>query len=181
MVVPRKEGSLGYKYGKADLVRMGIFSEEPYISKSEPYKDKTAEALDARRKGKQFTTALDPKNSFVRLFEGEPEKAAETEKVKNISEKPFKPASVATKPGRSKGCHWGTIEQQFPLPPSDFKIPKPKPVVIVKKEKELKNFVTSPAKKGSGYGYPDIAFTKIKYESDPFDTFKEVERVNQKL
>jgi hypothetical protein len=182
MVVARKEGSLGFNYGKADLVRMGVFSEEAYLSKGDEYKGSKSETLDGRRKGKQFVTVPSRRDAlfekrYVRLFENEPEKPIVTEKVKNISVKPFKPTSVAIKLGRSKGSHWGTIEQQFPLPPSDFKIPKPRPELPVKKEKELKNFVTSPAKKGSGYGYNDIAFTKIKYESDPYDSLQQEKRV----
>jgi hypothetical protein len=77
-----------------------------------------------------------------------------------------------------KGSHWGTIQQQFPLKDGDkFTLP-PRPMKEEQKRAELKNFLTVPAKKGSGYGYANITIGKsYAYETDPYDLTVIAERV----
>jgi hypothetical protein len=48
-----------------------------------------------------------------------------------------------------------------------------------KKTPELKNFLTSPGKKGSGFGYMHVTIGPYhKYESDPYDASIVSERVS---
>jgi Domain of unknown function (DUF4586) len=77
----KKDGinQTGVRYGKTDLVRMGVFMEGQYISSGEQFNGKKSSALDYRSKGKQFLTAPvkkghDSKDAyfdkeFVRVFE----------------------------------------------------------------------------------------------------------------
>ncbi|KAI8907374.1 hypothetical protein EDD86DRAFT_209408 [Gorgonomyces haynaldii] len=187
-------GSIGTQYGKTDLVRMGLFSEAQYISSGEQYNTKKGgSTLDYRTKGKQFLTAPPKKGhddkhayfdkEFVRVFENEPytdlvvlrRRWRLQAKDKNITPQPFKPSSVPPKPS-GKGSTWGTIEQQFP---TYTKLPAPaaKPAPESKKQPELKNFLTAPPKKGSGYGYPSVTIGKsYEYVSDPYNRSLDLER-----
>ncbi|KAI8899070.1 hypothetical protein BC833DRAFT_396313 [Globomyces pollinis-pini] len=191
-----KEELTGQHYGRADLIRMGIFSEPNYVSSGEPFvAKKGVSSLDYRANGKQFLTAPpkrghDSKDAyfdqhFIRLFENEPYTDLVAlrrgwrikGKEKNITTTPFKPSSVPPKPS-GKGSHWGTIEQQWPIKNHKFELP-PKPEKNDKKPPELKvildsifnsNFVTSPSKKGSGYGYCNVTIGKsYEYQTDPYD------------
>jgi hypothetical protein len=163
-----KQEKIGVAYGKSDLNRIGIFSEQKYISVGEAYVSKKGgSTLDYRANGKQFLTAPlrsghDSKDAyfdqqFIRLFENEPftdlaqirRKHRANEKTKNITKEPFKPSSVPPKPS-GKGSHWGTIEQQWPVKNSKLELP-PRPEKKEKNAPQLKNFITSPGKKGSGY------------------------------
>jgi hypothetical protein len=79
-----------------------------------------------------------------------------------------------------KGSHWGTIEQQFPMKGNEKLELPPKPEVKEEKKKGpvMKNFLTAPSKKGSGYGYANVTIGKYyPYESDPYDLRVVVERV----
>lgn len=155
--------------GRSDLVRIGIFSEQKYISVGEQYiSKKDSSPLDYRANGKQFLTAPpkrghDTKDAYfdrqyTRLFENEPytdlvtmrRKWRNEAKQKNITPNPFKPSSVPPKPS-GKGSHWGTIQQQWPIKNGKLELPL-KPLKEEKKVPEQKNFLTSPSKKGSGYG-----------------------------
>ncbi|KAJ3324324.1 hypothetical protein HDV06_000363 [Boothiomyces sp. JEL0866] len=192
-----KQELSGFHYGRSDLTRMGIFSEPNYISVGEPYQPKKgASTLDYRANGKQFLTSPpkyghDSKDAyfdqtFVRLFENEPytdlvalrRRWRLKAKEKNITNAPFKPSSVPPKPS-GKGSHWGTIEQQWPIKNKKFELPL-KPIAHEKKHPELKNFYTSPAKKGSGYGYSNVTIGKsYQYQSDPYDGAVLAERQNK--
>lgn len=93
----------------------------------------------------------------------------------NISEVPFKPANVTPKPSGA-GSLFGTIAQQFPLHdnrPLDVmdstEASKATPVAAKESGETvvLKNFLVSPPKKGSGYGYPNVTIGKhYEYISD---------------
>lgn len=175
MVIVTPVGQLGNRYGKADLKRLGIFSECEYLSKNQPYDDKRNKSLEYRTEGKQFITAPRRKDAlfdkgYHRLFENEPQVVNGKEEKKFISDQPFRPANVSTKPGKSKGGKWGTLEEQFPLE-SNLDVIEPKAVKVVEKKREKKNFITSPGKKGTGQGYADIGFSKIKYQPDSYDNF----------
>eukprot|EP00842_Homolaphlyctis_polyrhiza_P005628 jgi/Hompol1/6066/HPOL_004861-RA len=177
------------KYGRSDLVRMGLFSEAQYVSSGETYNSKkNSSSLDYRSKGKQFLTAPpkrghDVKDSyfdkeFIRLFENEPytdlvvlrRRWRLQAKEKNITNVPFKPSSVPPKPS-GKGSHWGTIEQQWPLDTKGTDMSLMRKIKDdIKKQHEPRNFLTAPPKQGSGYGYPNVTIGKpYQYESDPFD------------
>jgi hypothetical protein len=75
----KKQEPTGSKYGRSDLIRMGIFSEPNYITVGEQYVSKKVNTLDFRANGRQFVTAPlrqghDTKDAyfdqnFIRLFE----------------------------------------------------------------------------------------------------------------
>lgn len=50
-----------------------------------------------------------------------------------------------------------------------------------KKKQEARNFVTNPAKKGTGYGYAGVTLSsEIKYAPEPYDAAKEMENKARK-
>ncbi|KAI8929528.1 hypothetical protein BC831DRAFT_544500 [Entophlyctis helioformis] len=168
------EEDMGMKYGRSDLVRMGLLarhnSRPCFVTDTNiAICCLAATALDYRTKGKQFLTAPpkkghDTKDSYfdkeyIRLFENEPytdlvvlrRRWRINAKEKNITGVPFKPSSVPPKPS-GKGSHWGTIEQQWPIENKGFQPLPPKKAEDTKKIHEPRNFLTAPPKMGSGYG-----------------------------
>ncbi|KAJ3168555.1 hypothetical protein HDU88_001445 [Geranomyces variabilis] len=181
---------LGNRFGRPDLDRIGIFSEAPYVSTGDKYNEKKSDAfLSERTKGKQFITNP-PKRGhdsrdiyfnkeFVRVFENEPytdlvalrRRWRMQAKEKNIVPVPFRPSNVPPKPS-GKGSPFGTFDQQWPIErkngdgiPSFTATREPG-----RREQQGKNFLTSPPKKGTGYGYANVTIGKVpEYTGDPYN------------
>ncbi|TPX58729.1 hypothetical protein PhCBS80983_g02934 [Powellomyces hirtus] len=181
---------LGNRFGKPDLDRIGIFSEAPYISTGDKYNEKKTDAfLIDRVKGKQFITNP-PKRGhdtrdiffnkeFVRVFENEPytdlvalrRRWRLQAKEQNIVPSPFRPSNVPPKPS-GKGSPFGTFDQQWPIERKNnegipsFNATRDPP----KHEQQKANFLTSPSKKGTGYGYANVTIGKAyEYTGDPYN------------
>ncbi|KAJ3014950.1 hypothetical protein HKX48_004873 [Thoreauomyces humboldtii] len=140
---------LGNKFGRPDLDRIGIFSEAPYISTGDKFNEKNSGAFLAERtKGKQFITnpgKLYFNKEFARVFENEPS---------------------------GKGSPFGTFDQQWPIQRKNsegipsFTALREQP----KHERQKTNFLTSPPKRGTGYGYANVTIGKSpEYTGDPYN------------
>eukprot|EP00056_Hartaetosiga_gracilis_P007329 m.106854 g.106854 ORF g.106854 m.106854 type:complete len:286 (-) comp12683_c1_seq3:2354-3211(-) len=160
------------KASVSNALEKGFFTETSYISIKDPYvkKDKTP----ANFKGKQFSLGKG-KDFFdekpPRMFEGEAyfdevkyrRKIEKKEKKKNLTSK-FAPS------GHGKDTFSGPIEHFSP---------KSRPQK--KTKKELSNFYTSPGKKGTGYGFPSLTFSKTpEYIPSNYDAAKKLERKRNK-
>jgi hypothetical protein len=188
--MPSKNKEIGNHFGKSDLLRLGLFTAPEFISIGEPF----ASQRDAPQnlKGKQFLTAPikkghDSKDAYfgktnVYLFENEPyvdqvylrRRWRAQAKEKNISQKPFILPGLPPRPS-GKGSHYGTIEQQWPSPKREI---QKRPVVPEKKQKEPRNFLSCPPKRG-GFGYANVTIGKpYEYSSDPYERPETLKRVS---
>jgi hypothetical protein len=161
--------------------------------------------LYERSKGKQLITAPSRKGrfdkqsyfnkDFIHIFEKDAycdyvlvrRKYRLAEKAKDLNPKTsFVPSNVPHKPS-GKGSLFGTFEHQYPMfkkdddndgafLPNTDDTPKTRNVKSAPTE-HMKNFVTAPPKKGTGYGYVDVTIgSPYEYEPSPFDLPKELEQ-----
>lgn len=164
---------MGYKEENEgpDLQRIGLFKEMSYLhgTSNVPF---AASFNKDSNEGKQMMTNCTKRKGptmdgyfdkeFSRVFEGE----AYTDKIRiarmyrlKIAEKilntTFRPNSPTKKPS-GKGSYFGTFTD-YDKRPEHFsglaREGREKPT-------SLKNVLTNPAKKGSGYGYPNITLSK---------------------
>jgi len=181
-------------HGKPDIERLGVFSESGYVSIGESFNTKAASFNESASKGKQFSVEFSKSKSgnqdgyfdqkFARIFESEAlnepfkQRAAQekSSRAKNISNKPIYPAGPSQKLA-SCGNYLGSFEgrvEHFSVnkdnskqtPDSNDSKNKSKP----EKSSTLKNFYTSPGKKGIGSGYADLTIGKYpEYSSNQYD------------
>ncbi|XP_060520177.1 cilia-and flagella-associated protein 96-like [Cylas formicarius] len=153
--------TLGNKYGKKDIERIGLFSEMPYmigkgyisrVSRSPRAKGKNILAGGPKTKTGSQDCYFD--KEFKRLFVGEALKGRgrkrKTTLAKYVSQKPFVPPGVPKRhacPGDWFGTFGGKVEA--------FGVGRKKKPPH---KSQLTNLLTSPGKKG-GYGYVDICFS----------------------
>ncbi|KAJ0049832.1 hypothetical protein NL108_003612, partial [Boleophthalmus pectinirostris] len=89
------------------------------------------------------------------------------QQAKKILGKAFLPSSTIKKPCGS-GSYYGTLSG-----PVEAMSPQTLPQKPHKSSG--RNIMTSPAKKGSGYSYPNVTLSSIElYASDPYDRAKEI-------
>jgi len=120
-------------------------------------------------KSKASTTDGYFSKKFDRTFEKEPThdpvKARRKEALvrrKKMLSGDYKPASPVKKMG-SSGSYAGTFAGQT-------KYFSRETARVGKKEKEKLNFMTNPAKKGTGYGFPNVTIGKApEYKTSPYD------------
>jgi len=162
---------------KASQDIFGTFSTPTYISINDAYvKKKPADKM--RGKPQMMTNATKKKaatvdgyfsKKFDRPFEKEPthdpvktrRKEALNRRKKMLSGD-YKPASPVKKLG-SSGSYQGTFAGQL-------KYFSPEAARVKRKEKEKLNFMTNPAKKGTGYGFPNVTIGKQpEYKTSPFE------------
>ncbi|XP_035281701.1 UPF0602 protein C4orf47 homolog isoform X1 [Anguilla anguilla] len=171
--------------GKTDMDRVGLFKEMGYITIGDKYTTNTSRPFnESAHKSKQMIVSSPKKKSglqvgyfdaqFKRIFE----KEASTDPIKlrrqyrmqqaqkNIG-KAFLPTNGEKKPS-GIGSYYGTLGGPVQAM-STLKLPK-KPYTS-----PGKNILTSPPKKGSGYGYPNVTLSKIdSYSSEPYDRAREM-------
>lgn len=172
---------------KSDMERIGLFSEVGYITVGDRYTKVHEKPFNgAAYKGKQIIptgsktrSALQAgyfESSFKRIMEKEaysdPMKQRRQQRLKesekNIS-KAFLPNSCTKRPC-GLGSHYGT----FSGPLNAFS-----PSTRNAKEYVTpgKNFVTTPTKKGTGYGYVGVTLGKYQnHASEPYDVMKEMRK-----
>ncbi|XP_023221118.1 UPF0602 protein C4orf47 homolog [Centruroides sculpturatus] len=104
---------------------------------------------------------------FQRIFDEEA--YTDIERIWRLARKspektPFFYPPATPKCPSGKGSHYGA----FSGPIEYF---SPRLIKRSKREKQKPNFYTSPGKKGTGYGYPDLAINKTQYKhlDDPYD------------
>ncbi|KAL2077675.1 hypothetical protein ACEWY4_027179 [Coilia grayii] len=171
--------------GKSDMERVGLFQEMGYISVGDKYIPYVYRSFnDSAHKDKQMLTSGPKRKSglqagyfdaqFKRIFEREalsdPVKLARQyrnqQSKKNIG-KAFLPSNGEKKPS-GVGSYYGTIAGPVEAMSVQFhpRIPYKSPG---------KNMYTSPGKKGSGYGYPNITLAKLDlYSSDPYERARDL-------
>lgn len=200
-----KSSGGGDEHGRNDLDRIGLFSEMGYISVGEKYSNKSNVGLiDTRGKGKQLLTnpakrGHDHPSAYLekeygRAFTGEAytdyvalrRRERLAKKAANIVPLPFKPSSSPQKPSGS-GSIYGTIEHAWPLYSREEQEATSSanrgPLFSESEEHEsLKNFITKPGKKGSGYGYPNVTIGDMpKYLSDPYDAAHQLDMQEREM
>eukprot|EP00731_Ephydatia_muelleri_P004029 Em0002g205a len=172
---------------KTDLERIGLFSETGYTTIGDPYVSTNSKPFnESASKGKQFITiSTKPKTAdmtgyfgktFDRVMEGEAltdpikiRRRQRMEETKKNLGKAWVPNSGEKKPSGT-GSHYGTLSG----PVEAFS--------ALSKPKEMggspgKNFLTSPGKKGTGFGYTGITIGPLpKYASEPYDRAKELKK-----
>lgn len=173
---------------KNDLPRLGIFSEPGYITINDKYRAKAQSTFNTSAyKGKQMLIghskikAADQSGYFTktfdRVFTGEaysdPVKKRRQEKMqqakKNLSKVPFMPSSGSKEPS-GVGSLYGT----FSKPTTSFSpLAKQQPPYV----SEKKNLSTSPAKKGTGYGYINVTIGgEFKHLPDPYSRIQDLRK-----
>lgn len=180
--------------GKTDMERLGIFSEQGYISLKDPYPKqdpKSRSFNEAAGKGKQMlpggsksragTQAGYFDNTYMRVLEGEAYsdaiKRRRAERIKNaksnIVSKAWLPSSFTKKP-TGLGNHHGTFGGMVP----SF---QPNKVQGKPYKTPGRNFTTTPGKKGTGYGYLNVTFQKYHdHKIDPYDRARELRAKDHK-
>ncbi|KAK2838695.1 hypothetical protein Q7C36_013509 [Tachysurus vachellii] len=168
---------------KSDMERVGLFKEMGYISIGDKYRPLLYRPInEAAYKNKQMLISGSKKKSalqagyfdtrFKRIFENEAltdhlkiQRQYQIQQAKKNLTNAFLPSS-GEKKSSGIGSYYGTIggpvKAMSPLeiPKKAYKSPG-------------KNIYTSPAKKGSGYGFPDVTLSKLElYSSDPYDQVK---------
>lgn len=174
---------------KNDLPRLGIFSEPGYITINDKYRPRNdnkpfnTSAYKSKQMliGHSKTKAADQSGYFAktfdRVFTGEaysdPVKKRRQEKIqqtkKNLSKAPFIPSSGSKEPS-GVGSLYGT----FSKPVASFSpLAKTQPPYL----SEKKNFSTSPAKKGTGYGYINVTIGgEFKHLPDPYSRIQDLRK-----
>ncbi|XP_061108284.1 cilia-and flagella-associated protein 96 isoform X2 [Conger conger] len=171
--------------GKTDMDRVGLFKEMGYITIGDKYTVNTYRPFnESAHKNKQMVVSSPKKKSglqvgyfdaqFKRIFE----KEASTDPVKlrrqyrmqqakkNIG-KAFLPSNGEKKPS-GIGSYYGTLGG--PVQALSALQVQRKPY-----QSPGKNVLTSPPKKGSGYGYPNVTLSKRDtYSTDPYDRAREM-------
>lgn len=175
--------------GKRDMDRVGLFSEMTYVTIGDKYKNAHAGSFnDAAGKGKQMLPGGSKERSarqegffsekFTRILDGEaytdPVKRRRQHRMaeakKNLS-KSFLPTN-GNKTMNGMGTFFGTIG-------GNVKAFSPVGKGGGNKKEPLKNVITNPGKRGTGYGY--VAVTLGKYpagenQADPYDNDKQIFR-----
>ncbi|XP_030622749.1 cilia-and flagella-associated protein 96 [Chanos chanos] len=171
--------------GKSDMDRVGLFKEMGYISIGDKYTPYVYRPFnESAYKNKQMLTSGPKRKSalqagyfdtqFNRIFEREAltdtvklQRQYRIQQAKKNLGKAFLPSNGEKKPS-GVGGYYGTIGGPVQAM-SVLQIPK-KPY-----KSPGKNFYTSPPKKGSGYGYPNVTLSKMdSYASDLYDRAKEM-------
>jgi len=180
---------MGEKGGKSDMDRVGLFSEMQYVTIGDKYKQPGSGSFnEAAGKGKQMLPGGSKDRSakqdgyfsekFTRVMDGEaytdPVKRRRqyrmAEAKKNIS-KAFLPTN-GNKAMNGLGTFFGTLG-------GNVKAFSPVGKGGGSAKNPLKNVLTNPGKRGTGYGY--VAVTMGKYPSsegmqDPYDNDKQIFR-----
>jgi len=172
---------------KNDLNRLGLFSELGYASVGDPYRRPNAKTFNEyAHKGKQMLpggskikSALQAgyfDKSFTRIMQGEGYSDAVKRRRQERLDKgkmnigtAFMPSHAGKSPS-GHGSHYGT----FSGPITTFS-----PVAKSKKEyiSPGKNFMTTPSKKGTGYGYQNVLIGKPQqHPTEPYDAGKEMRK-----
>ncbi|XP_063045524.1 cilia-and flagella-associated protein 96 [Engraulis encrasicolus] len=171
--------------GKSDMDRVGLFQEMGYISVGDKYIPYTYRVFnDSAHKSKQMQTSGPKKKSglqagyfdahFKRIFEREalndPVKLARQcrnqQSKKNIG-KAFLPSNGEKRPS-GVGSYYGTIAGPVEAMSAQYHPRKPY-------KSPGKNLYTSPAKKGSGYGFPNVTLSKLElYAPDPYERARDL-------
>ena len=128
---------------------------------------------------------------FIHIFEKDAycdyillrRKFRQSQSAKNIGGHAFLPTSGDQKPS-GKGSLFGTFGYRFPMgadhPEEEFDLESEKNsrrAQTAQSVEYLKNFVTAPSKKGTGYGYVDVTIGQpFPYKPSPFDSQKELEQ-----
>ncbi|XP_029917098.1 cilia-and flagella-associated protein 96 [Myripristis murdjan] len=171
--------------GKSDMERLGVFKEMGYISIGDkytlasyhPFNESAYHSRQMQAGVAKHTCALQSgffDSTFRRIFEREalndPLRLARRYRIqqakKNLG-KAFLPCN-GTKTPSGSGSHYGTlsgpVEAMSALTITQKAQPSPG-----------RNILTSPAKKGSGYSFPNLTLSKMElYASDPYDRAKEL-------
>ncbi|XP_036407860.1 UPF0602 protein C4orf47 homolog [Megalops cyprinoides] len=171
--------------GKSDMERVGLFKEMGYITIGDKYTPNVYRPFnESAQKNKQMLCG-GPKeksglqagyfdNQFKRIFEREAftdplklRRQYRMQQAKKNLGKAFLPSNGEKKMSGT-GSYYGTLSgpiqamSTLQVPRKPFKSPG-------------KNILTSPPKKGSGYGYPNVTLSKMHtYSTDPFDRAKEM-------
>ncbi|XP_058252854.1 UPF0602 protein C4orf47 homolog isoform X2 [Hemibagrus wyckioides] len=170
---------------KSDMERVGLFKEMGYVSIGDKYKPLIYRPFnEAAYKNKQMLVSGPKKKSalqagyfdtqFKRIFENEAltdlikiRRQHQIQQAKKNLAKAFLPSS-GEKKFSGVGSYYGTLGgpvkamSSLEIPKKAYKSPG-------------KNIYTSPAKKGSGYGFPDVTLSKLElYSSDPYDRVREL-------
>ncbi|OAF66590.1 hypothetical protein A3Q56_05696 [Intoshia linei] len=167
-------------FNKSDMERVGYFQEMSYITVNDPYKANNNLQFNSNAcKGKQLMTSNSKPISntqsgyfskkFDRILEGE----AYTDKIKlkrqfRIKEKRKQVGKTFIPNNFEKlrsgvGCYYGTFGGPFKNFSNAMTIKR-------KNGPELKNIITQPPKKGTGYGYVNVALNKYyDHQPDPYD------------
>ncbi|KAI8797079.1 UPF0602 protein isoform X1 [Biomphalaria glabrata] len=174
---------MGEKGGKSDMERVGLFKEMDYVTVGDPYKTPGQGVFnEPAGKGKQMIPGGTKEKSaksdgyfadFGRVFEGEsysdPVKLRRQHRMSE-SKKNLSKAFVPTNGYRTMnglGTFYGTLGGVVPAL-------SPATSGGGSKREPLKNILTNPGKKGTGYGY--VSVTLGKYPNslpDPFNSDKE--------
>jgi len=171
---------------KTDMERIGLFSEMGYATIGDRYPKidpRSKPFNDAAYKGKQMLPGGSKTRSALQAgyFEGTYKRVMEKEAYsdsikmrrqdrisqnkKNISKNPFLPSSN-TKKRSGLGNTYGT----FSGPHKSF-APNTRPKGTY--QTPGKNFTTTPGKKGTGYGYVHVTFSKnYDHSFEPYDAAK---------
>lgn len=175
------------------MATLGVFSQPSYITIGDPYdkrilnKSKDEKKPD-RHGGKQFLTSPPKRgkvgkgvyfeDTFKPLLEGDKYQDPGTHereyqkknKLKNISQTPFRPSSPPKK-STGLGGWYGCIGKQFPHM-TEYDVVQ-KGASPKKHTPGPKNILTSPPRKGT-YGFPGTTIGKYpEYMSDPYDAARE--------
>merc|ERR1719394_905545 len=176
--------------GKAAMERVGLFSEVGYISIGDRYNNAHPNSKPFNMtayKGKQMMVSGNNKHSacqsgyfepkFSRILEAEAYVEATQVKRKNrlertkkmIGRKVWFPSDGPKEPS-GLGSHYGTLSG----PIGHFSAEsKPKPP----RTAELKNMITNPPKKGTGYGYCGVTLERYHpHANEPYDRSRQLIR-----
>ncbi|KAH9513005.1 hypothetical protein Btru_035562 [Bulinus truncatus] len=180
---------MGDKGGKNDMERVGLFKEMEYITVGDPFKTPGQGVFnEPAGKGKQMLPGGSKEKSakqdgyfkeFGRVFEGEsysdPVKLRRQRRLeenkKNLS-KAFLP-TMAYKTMNGLGTFYGTLGGAVPA----F---SPTTAGAGSKREPLKNVLTNPGKKGTGYGYANICLNPYPPHSED-DYNKGIQMYKQEL
>jgi len=197
---------------RCTLQTFGTFSTPTFGGVGEPYDD-TKKMSDSRAKGNQFTTNKQRggqtgdnwnrnsgrRNDVKRLYEGEvyvdphtyERKWKMEQKKKNLTPDGFKYSSPNSK-SSGLGGTWGMIGPKLAHEP-EFEVVK-KGEVPGEVKHELRQVVTSPAKKGYGANTPGTMFgpgprkgekptigKEYEHSPDPYDLARQFEREERKF
>ncbi|XP_023670472.1 cilia-and flagella-associated protein 96 [Paramormyrops kingsleyae] len=171
--------------GKSDMERVGLFEEMSYISIGDKYVPVSYRPFnESAQRNKQMLAGIPKKkcglqvgyfdSQFGRVFEGEAfsdplklRRQYRMQQAKRNLGKAFLPSS-GEKRLSGVGSYYGTLSGPITAV-SALQIPK-KPY-----KSPGKNILTNPAKKGSGYGYPNVTLSRFEsHSADPYDRPREM-------
>ncbi|KAJ8383108.1 hypothetical protein SKAU_G00038860 [Synaphobranchus kaupii] len=171
--------------GKTDMDRVGLFKEMGYITIGDKYTANIYRPFnEAAHKNKQMIVSVPKRRSalqvgyfdtqFKRIFEKEAvtdpvklRRQYRMEQAKRNIGKAFLPSNGEKRPS-GIGSYYGTLG-------GPVKAMSTLPVTKKPYQSPGKNIQTSPPKKGSGYGYPNVTLSKFdSYSTDPYDRANEM-------